>query len=751
MINNIFSTEELGLLARKKKQAKEYVSVSKSKVEKFQEVGWDIQKEYKTKTRLFREKRKEVLLEDRVWTLLHKMGFPLLSGEGGAKLFLTPGDPKSPFNQIDVVGVDKELALAVECKSAGTPRKKSDFQKDIAKFAVLKKHFRISIDKQFPQEHTRALAFVMFTWDLLLADSDYERAKHEKIFILNENDLHYYEQLVNHLGPAARYQFYADILSDRKINGLEVKVPALKSKMGKSTYYSFSISPEHLLKIAYVSHRAKGKATDVDTYQRMIKKSRLRKIKIYISDYGVFPTNIVVNFETNSAMRFEASEQKGGLEGAKYGTLFLPPKYGAAWIIDGQHRLFAYSGHERAEKSFVNVLAFDGLPPSEQAQMFIDINHEQKSVKRSLLQELYAELNWDAEDENKRVGAIVSKTIQALVASPDSPFFNRILLTDATRTVTRCISLESMFKALSQHGMFIVKNNIEYGPLWAGENDETLKRTIKVIKAWFTLIREGAEEWWDLGADEGGGLAMNDGITICTGVLRSVFDHLKAKGYSLVQFRDEELIDAIKPFGEALGEYFASLTNEERKALRSGSRGVQGQTAGRRQCEAVLNTKFPDFEPKGLKEFLELQKARTNERAYASYQRIENMLRDIVLSTLKNEFKEGDDWWYIGVPPEIRKRISERIEDEQGKHGGRENNFDFIHYRKIALKNWSLFQGILSFGKGNKEKKTEWIGKINDMRKVITHAKGRVISWNQLSELQDYEEWLKDIHEWKED
>ena len=440
-----------------------------------------------------------------------------------------------------------------------------------------------------PHTGQKNQAAVMFTWNLLLADSDYERARHEKIFILNENDLVYYEQLVNHLGPAARYQFYADILADRKINGLEVKVPALKSKMGKSIYYSFSVSPEHLLKIAYVSHRAKGKASDVDTYQRMIKKSRLKKIKAYISDYGIFPTNIVVNFEANSAICFEPSEQSGGPEGAKYGILSLPPEYGAAWVIDGQHRLFAYSGHERAAKSFVNVIAFDGLPPSEQAQMFIDINHEQKSVKRSLLQELYAELNWDAEDENKRVGAIVSKTIQALVTALDSPFFDRILLTDATRTVTRCISLESLFKALTQPGMFIVKNNIEYGPLWAGENNKTLKRAIKIIKEWFAIIKDRAEEWWDLGADEGGGLAMIDGCTICIGVLRSVFDHLKSKGYSLVQFRDEELINAIKPYGEALGEYLGGLTKEERKALRSGSRGVQGQTAGRRQCEANLN------------------------------------------------------------------------------------------------------------------------------------------------------------------
>jgi len=52
-----------------------------------------------------------------------------------------------------------------------------------------------------------------------------------------------------------------------------------------------------LLKISYVSHRSKGKASDVNTYQRMISKSRLNKIRQYITEEGIFPTNIVVNLE----------------------------------------------------------------------------------------------------------------------------------------------------------------------------------------------------------------------------------------------------------------------------------------------------------------------------------------------------------------------------------------------------------------------------------------------------------------------
>lgn len=477
----------------------------------------------------------------------------------------------------------------------------------------------------------------------------------------------------------------------------------------------------------------------------MIKKSRLRKIRDYISDRGMFPTNIVINIEGKRHVRFEPRKQKGGPEGAEYGTLHLTPSYGSAWIIDGQHRLFAYSGHERSATSYLNVLAFQGLPPGHQAQLFIDINHEQKSVKRSLLHELYAELNWEAEDGAKRMSAVVSKAVQALNELKDSCFYDRILLADDVRTPTRCISLESMFRSLNQPGMFIVKAGVEYGPLWADANDRTLRRTLRITKAWFDGICEGAQEWWELGADEGGGLAMNDGVTICFGVMKSVFQHLSEYlSVSLVGLSDDELAEQMQPFARALGTFLGRLTTEERREFRAGARGVQGQTAGRRQCEAALQEEFLDFEPAGLREDLELQTAKTNEQAYRLIQPIEMRLRSVVVEALKDEHGEGDAWWYQAVPGKIRKKVNDRIDEEEGK-GQREDFFDMVDFRAIAINNWSLFETILAYGKkGNKEKRTEWIVKLNDMRKIVMHpGKSRSISWPQLALLKEYLEFLE--------
>jgi hypothetical protein len=278
MLSNVHGVDELRSLARRKMKPQQSRTIAAHDSATITaEDGWHIERQGKTTIRLTRPKPRSSLLEDRVWSLLYRLGFTHLSGEGGAQLLLDPKCDTKIYNQIDVVGLDEDVAVAIECKSAENTRKYSDFQKDLAKHSLIRQRFASAIGKQFPLSHKRVPVLVIFTCDLILSDADVERANKEKVVLLNEKDLVYYEQLAAHLGPAAKYQFFADMLPGRQIHGLEIRIPALQTRLGKYTCYTFSISPEYLLKIAYVSHRAKGKATDVNTYQRMIKRTRLVK------------------------------------------------------------------------------------------------------------------------------------------------------------------------------------------------------------------------------------------------------------------------------------------------------------------------------------------------------------------------------------------------------------------------------------------------------------------------------------------
>lgn len=748
MIENIFTREELLGFSRKQSQDKVKKSVKKKDLQDALDDGWQFDKKNKKTVSVFKKKVRAKELESRVWTVLYRMGFEYMSGDGGAQLSISPDDDRSPKDQLDVVAIDGEVAVCVECKSYKSPKNDPRFPEKLARHAERRKKFAIAVRNLLPPEQKRHVGTVMFTWDLILRENDGKRAEEANVILFDEHDLQYFEALVKHLGPAARYQFLAEVFRGRVIAGLEVKVPALQTKMGDYICYSFSVKPEYLLKIGYVAHRAKGKAIDVDAYQRMIKKSRLKKIGAYISKGEIFPTNIVINIEEKRHIRFDRGKQHGDKTGAMFGWLTLSPSYGSAWIIDGQHRLFAYSGHDRSRSSYLNVLAFKGLPAHKHAQMFVDINSEQKRVKRSLLVELDATLKWDSPEDEKRIDAIISRVGMALDEDKDSPLRGRILPSDAKKTATRCVSLTSFTAALRKPGFFIAgkkKGVVDYGALWRPESNDALRRTLRVTKSWLRPISEAAREWWFLGAADGGGLAMNNGITVCINVLRSVLEHLERKHMSrLAMLDDDELVQLVTPYAGGIGNYLAKKSITERREFRD-LQGADGQTTGTRESQEALQKIFPEFTPDGLQDWIERRKANYNEQAVKVIDSIETTLQEVILTKLKEEYTDApDDWWFMGVPKSVRRKVDERINESNGKAGTREQNFDLIHYRSIIKENWAILGDMLGYETGNKDKRTEWIVQVGNMRNSVKHPSRReYLSLEKFNLLQSYNDWLE--------
>jgi DGQHR domain-containing protein len=747
MITNLESAEKVAALARSRRKPLDFKLIHKADRDEYEAQGWKLDKRNKKSYRMSRPKPKASLLEDRVWAALFLMGFDQMSGKGGARLALKQGEPSPVDNQIDVVALDPEVALAVECKSAASSRKEPRLQDYLAKLSVMRTRFAQGVQEAFPQEKKRVPVMVMWTWDIQITEAERARAAEQQVVLMDERDLVYYEELANHLGHAAKYQFFADLMPGKRVAGLERSVPALKNRMGKKDCYTFSISPEYLLKIAYVARRARGRATDIETYQRMIRKSRLKEIAKYIEEGGVFPTNIVVSLKGKKCARFDKGSGSGITEGAAYGTLHLSPAYGSAWVIDGQHRLYAYSGLSNAASGHLSVLAFIDLDASTQTKLFMDINSEQRRVPRNLLQELYADLFWYEEDEELRLQAILARAIKVLADDSDSPFRDRVLFEGDRRTRanrTRCLTHNGMYDALDQKSMYILKREVSYGPLWGADNSQTLARTVAVFKAWFSAIRDGATSWWDAGNDVGGGLAMNDSVVGLSMVLDRVLQHLsKSSGANLVELGSDELTGMVTPYATKLAEFLDGMSDAERKAYRS-LRGVQGHTNIRRMCEIDLHDSFAEYDPPDLREQIDANRAGTREKAYPIVTRIEDRLYQHVTGILKARFGETDDAWWWQVPEDVRKRTTQNWDSDQGAKGGRENYLTLLDLRKIIIKNWDLFGWRLGVGKGGKKDDlTHWVEEVNDVRQIVAHAVKQLgVSIVQLDRMQEISDWL---------
>ena len=93
-------------------------TIPNSNLDKFLEMGYRIEKEGKTKTKVSIRKPESTIFEDQVWCQFYELGFRILNKDN--QLVVKWGDGEHEHKQLDVVAIDekKEVAFVVECKAA---------------------------------------------------------------------------------------------------------------------------------------------------------------------------------------------------------------------------------------------------------------------------------------------------------------------------------------------------------------------------------------------------------------------------------------------------------------------------------------------------------------------------------------------------------------------------------------------------------------------------------------------------------
>lgn len=310
--------------------------------------------------------------------------------------------------------------------------------------------------------------------------------------------------------------------------------------------------------------------------------------------------------------------------------------------------------------------------------------------------------------------------------------------------------MTSLYSAVAKPGFFWSsvkgKQVLDPGPFWDTTDERMVGRCVTLMNFWFVKIRSSVPEWWDAGSGPGGGLAMNDGVSIAVDVLRSVVEHLKANQLPFHDMSLGELKDCTNEWADALAAHFAAMSDEERRQFRA-LRGNQGHAAGVRHAQRSIQARFAEFQPSGLAEFLERENARTNDTAISIINEIERQISRITIGGLKAKWDSGEEaWWYQGVPRGVRADATARQNDDQNQRGAREKYLDFIHYREIVHDNWLLFGDVLAPGKQNQNKssRTDWMDRTNKIRQIAAHgSSGTWVSFEELDFLKANLEWLK--------
>ena len=698
--------------------------------------GWEVFKKNKQSTRLQTPKKEGKQLEDDIWCILYRMGFTRLN-KGILKIKIRSNE----FRQIDVLAVDNEAAVFVECTQSKEPKKKP-LTGLIEKIVAFRQGAGNSL-RNYCGNKKLKIGWVIATRNIHWSHADLERAREEKIIPVQDSDIHYFSQLSEHLKFAARYQFLAHLFRNQSIQEMKLQVPATEARMGGKTFYNFVVHPGELLKRAYIAHKAKESSIDIEYYQRLISKTRLQKIADYVDNGGLFPTNIVINIHART-LRFDAKKKIGG---ASVGTLYLPSQYACAWVIDGQHRLFGYAHSKRAakkdDKTAFPVLAFHELPAAEEAQMFVDINHEQKAVSTSLLKQIYATLNWESADFKLRTEALASRLTLELNTRLTSPLKGRVQVQGKKRGHLRCLSVQQISDPLRANGFFGEERpngQVVPGPLSDSNSKSlhaTLEKAYEALEELFNCIAEQADGHWQLGNNPGGFLATNMGVRSILGVFRNVLSYVQNKdGLSLDRYKPDAFMEDVLKLIKPITTHFQKATEDEVLIFRKNI-GM----AGVRRCEfemmRLIKNEIPDFTAKGLDDYIAQLDVEGTKGALENVVDLNRELHEFVVAQLKKKFGDGDgaggqpNWYSKGVAESIRLKCAERHTKDQAQKQIWQY-LDLIDYHKIGEDHWDLFEDTLTIFKEDTHKKKKdrlhWIVELNRLRQTVVHPEKQYLS-----------------------
>ena len=632
-----------------------------------QEDGWEPLRRGRRSIRLKKGKSVDRQLEDDLWCLLYSMGFKELNIDRNFSIPVSNDPPR----QLDVFAKDDETVFIIECTHSRDAGPKS-VKSLIDKIRAIRPDVINAIHRHYGRSPPLKVKFGIATRNMDWRQADLQVCETSQIAVITDDDLTYFQKLTGFLKTAARYQFLGRYLRGEGVDGLRTDVPATQGRMGGHTFYNFLMSPHDLLKITYISHKAKTSNDDLETYQRMVKPARLKAIGRYIDEGGKFPTNIVINIKPERRLHFDIKDRLP--DDTASGVLHLPGLYGIAWVIDGQHRLYGYAHSRRGpdrDRSVVPVLAYENLPINEEIQLFVDINTQQVKVPRNLVNEIISSLNINDPDPKKRLDAIHARVIIRLDEYPTSPVRGRIQTVAQDKSHFRCLTLTSFVDGIADNDLIgsISRSSqgIEPGPLSdpSGDPARTMEKTVAAISKYLALFADGLEDHWKLGDDKGGYLCTNNGIRALLVLFKKVVAFVEnERGVRARALGADDLIEYISPYIHHVVDYFSTATENDIGAFR-GRIARSGVDYNSFQMMAIIHHREASFQIRELTDWLSRQDIEGTKEARGLIDEIQEIIFADVVAKLQDKHTTVRNlWWERGIPQGIRIATYERFTRE---------------------------------------------------------------------------------------
>lgn len=751
----------LGKLYKAKKNKYITRSVEHSLADDLLKEGWEeFGRPMKTKTRLRKEKPHNKKFEDDVWCQFYELGYRMLNYDEN---FVLPyGKNLEDKKQIDVIAVDNETIFLIECKSSEKPKKIGSLKTEFEGLEKRLNGFKKSLEQAFGKG--RKIKYLFATRKLRISNESVEikRLLKTNSFYYNDNTYEYINSLIKNYKSAAKYQLFGLLFKNQLINSEKVVVPAVEGDMGGKKYYMFSIEPHLLLKMGFILHRTKANESEMPTYQRLLVPSRLKNISKFITGGGFFPNSIILNFtQKRHKVSFEASARSGDSK-SRFGMLKIPNAYALAYIIDGQHRVYGYAETEYKESNTVPVVAFLDLTATEQLEIFMDINQNQKAVSPSLRLTLEEDLYWNADRADSRLKALRSAIIKALAEDINGPLYSRISIGEDTSELAfrpfataliKCgllpIAKGNNYNSDTTEASFYNVNKLDHNK----EMLATKRKVVEFSNLCYGYVEEDFPEIYEKYIISNRGTYAF--ISLIGSLNKFEFESKNINKESSPEIR----FKAIKKYLTALLNKLKYLKKEEKETMLS-SYGTGADIRWFRFYQKLVNDEFPKYEPAELIDWKERQDEELQNEGRKYGVDIEKKIKKLVLSKIESLFDENWELEINSIKRECIKRAEEEKERYYKEGLGKKDvhwteMFNINDYKSIITKYWTkipqnenkkpnfvTFQDEFSIdigeGFNSKSDRVKWISYFNSYRNLWAHegTKEKRLNKEEVSFLQ---------------
>lgn len=737
----------LGKIYKAKKNDNYIISVDHNLVDDYENDGWEIEAVLKTKTKLSKEKKHSKKFEDEVWCQFYDLGFRTLNIDENFELPFSK-DPKDK-KQIDVIAINDETAIIIECKSSDKLKKAPSYKDEFDLLGLRLDGFQKTLKQLLHGSIKTKYVFATRNLRIDTESIDMERFFSTNSYLHNDSSFQYVNSIIKNYKNAANYQFMGLLFKNQLINNDKIEIPAVEGEMGGLKYYMFSIEPGILLKMGFILHRTKANEEEMPTYQRLLVPSRLKGITSFIdgpdgNGGGFFPNSIIVNFNTKKHKIIFESGSKTNSSASRYGVLKLPNAYSIAYIIDGQHRLYGYANSKFKDSNTIPVVAFSNLPSITQLEMFMNINQNQKAVSPSLRLTLEEDLFWDSDRADSRIKALRSSIIKSLCISQSSPLLNKISIGEDTAD----LAFKPFATALSTSGLlpsakgnkYSDKNLIEC--LYDTNNnnhDQEMRRSKKEICKLLELAYSFVEEnYSSIFEKDRYFILSNRGTYAYINIIGSLNSFLTQEGVLNKKNKPQERLEQMEKYLVVLLNGINTIDKQKEESLLS-LIGAGADVKWLRFFQELINSKFPNYNPTELIEWKERHNSELQSEGRNYGIAIEKHMKTKVLENIQLLF--GDNW-ELEINS-IKRDCQDRAEKEMERYYKEFNQkkvvewtemFNVNDYKTIIEKYWTnknenasfitfetLFSLDIGLGFNSKKDKTKWIAKFNSLRNNWAH------------------------------